>query len=68
CEQIAEQAQAYGAEAARLQQMQDSAMDETQARALRDAVAAAHPHGGAIELGQLSCSLGPVAWNLSSAP
>jgi hypothetical protein len=48
--------------------MQDSAMDETQARALRDAVAAAHPHGGAIELGQLSCSLGPVAWNLSSAP
>jgi hypothetical protein len=68
CEQIAEQAQAYGAEAARLQQMQDSALDEAQARALQDSVAAAHPHGGAIELGQLSCSLGPVAWNLSSAP
>jgi len=63
---ITEQAQAYAAEAARLQQMRDSALDETQARALRDAFLASRPGGGTLLVGRLDCSRGQVAWTLST--
>ncbi len=67
CTSITEQARAYNAEAARLQQMLNSALDEIQARALRDMLVAQQAEGWGLELGRLDCALGQVAWNLSTA-
>lgn len=60
-------AQAYEMECARLTQMQVSALDEAQAVAWRDALAAVMPGGRPLKLGRVECRLGLVAWNLSTA-
>ena len=66
-ERIQAQGTAYGWELARLRQMQASALDEAQAQAWREGLAAALPTLRPVHLSPVECSLGLVAWNLSTA-
>lgn len=58
---------AYCGELARLTRMQSCALDVAQAQAWRDALSAAVPGCNRLKLSAVECSLGRVAWNLSTA-